>query len=54
MAKLTFYGAVDGVTGSNYLITTEQATILLDCGLFQGTREEEKSNHNPFPLISVH
>ena len=49
MAKLTFYGAVDGVTGSNYLISTEQSTILLDCGLFQGTREEEKANHNPLP-----
>ena len=50
MAKLTFYGAVDGVTGSNYLIQSEQASLLLDCGLFQGTREEEKSNLNPFPF----
>ena len=50
MAKLTFYGATEGVTGSAYLIETGQATILLDCGLFQGTREEEKSNNQPFPF----
>jgi len=50
MAKLTFYGATEGVTGSSYLIETEQSTILLDCGLFQGTREEEKANEKPFPF----
>lgn len=50
MAKLTFYGATEGVTGSAYLIETEHSTILLECGLFQGSREEEKANKKPFPF----
>jgi hypothetical protein len=29
MAKLTFYGATEGVTGSAYLIETEHAMILM-------------------------
>ena len=48
MAKLTFYGATEGVTGSSYILETADKTILLDCGLFQGSREEEKTNKEPF------
>ena len=50
MAKLTFYGATAGVTGSTYLLETDKATVLLDCGLYQGSREEEKANEEPFPF----
>jgi len=50
MAKLTFYGATEGVTGSSYLLETNSSTILLECGLFQGSREEEKGNKKPFPF----
>jgi len=50
MAKLTFYGATEGVTGSAYLLETESATILLECGLIQGRHEEEKANYEPFPF----
>ena len=50
MANLTFYGAIEGVTGSAYLLETEQSTILLDCGLFQGSRKEEKANKESFPF----
>ena len=50
MAKLTFYGAVEGVTGSMYLLTTEKSRILLDCGLFQGRRQEEEANLRPLPF----
>lgn len=50
MATLTFLGAVDGVTGSMYLLKTISSTILLDCGLFQGRREEEKANKKPLPF----
>ncbi len=49
MAYLTFYGAVDGVTGSAYLLATDSARILLECGLFQGRREDEKANTKPLP-----
>jgi metallo-beta-lactamase family protein len=48
MAKLTFLGAVEGVTGSAYLLETGGATLLLDCGLYQGRREEEAENEEPF------
>lgn len=48
MAKLTFYGATEGVTGSSYILQTAGKTILLDCGLFQGSREEEKANKQAF------
>ena len=50
MANLTFYGAIEGVTGSAYLLETGASTILLDCGLFQGRREAEKANKEPFPF----
>ncbi len=50
MAKLTFYGAIEGVTGSMYLLETQHSKILLDCGLFQGRREEEEANLKPLPF----
>ncbi|MDF1621891.1 MAG: MBL fold metallo-hydrolase [Pseudohongiella nitratireducens] len=50
MAQLTFYGAVEGVTGSLYLLQTDKATLLLECGLFQGRREEEDANEKPLPF----
>ena len=50
MATLTFLGAVNGVTGSMYLLKTPASTVLLDCGLFQGGRKVEASNLDPFPF----
>jgi len=50
MAKLTFFGAIEGVTGSMYLLRAADSRILLDCGLFQGRREEEEANHKPLPF----
>jgi metallo-beta-lactamase family protein len=50
MAKLTFYGATEGVTGSAYLLETGHTTVLLECGLVHGSREEEKANAAPFPF----
>ncbi len=50
MATLTFLGAVEGVTGSMYLLDTGNSRILLDCGLFQGRREEEAANAAPLPF----
>jgi len=46
--KLHFYGGAKVVTGANYLLETEQAKVLVDCGLFQGTRELEARNAEPF------
>ena len=50
MATLTFLGAVEGVTGSMHLLKTEHSTLLLDCGLYQGRRNEEAKNHEPLPI----
>jgi metallo-beta-lactamase family protein len=38
--KVQFVGAAGTVTGSMHLVRTEKATILLECGLFQGRRRE--------------
>jgi metallo-beta-lactamase family protein len=38
--QVEFVGAAQTVTGSKHLIRAEGATILLDCGLFQGRRRE--------------
>lgn len=50
MAKLTFWGAAQEVTGSCHLIETDGARILLDCGMHQGGRQSEKRNGDPFPF----
>ena len=45
---ITPLGAAGGeVTGSCYFVQTEQACILVDCGLFQGTRKTEELNRSP-------
>src|SRR3989344_550450 len=46
--KLTFYGGVQQVTGSNYLLQIGDLKLLVDCGLFQGSRYAETLNYEPF------
>lgn len=46
--QLSFYGAAGEVTGSNYHLLTRQATVLVDCGAFQGGKEAELKNAAPF------
>ncbi len=48
--KITFLGGVGTVTGSMYLVRTNRANILLECGLFQGKRQEsyERNQHFDF------
>ncbi len=38
--EIEFVGAAQTVTGSKHLIRTKHATVLLDCGLYQGRRRE--------------
>lgn len=46
--NLTFCGAARIVTGSCYLIETGKEKILVDCGMFQGTKEITRHNYEPF------
>jgi metallo-beta-lactamase family protein len=48
MANLTFLGATGQVTGSCYLLETDNYRILLDCGMFQGSKENEAQNAADF------
>ena len=51
MAKLKFCGGVSGsVTGACYLIETETTKVLVDCGMFQGSRFSEDLNSKDFPF----
>jgi metallo-beta-lactamase family protein len=45
--KITFLGAAGEVTGSAYLLETEQASVLIDCGSFQGENHQEERNLLP-------
>lgn len=47
--KLTFYGGVGEVTGSNYMLESGGVKILIDCGLHQGSHYAERRNFEPFP-----
>jgi metallo-beta-lactamase family protein len=46
--KITFLGAANTVTGSNYLISTKKYNFLIDCGQFQGSDKIEKLNYDDF------
>ena len=48
--KLEFFGAAGEVTGSCHVLDACGQRILLDCGLIQGSREDEERNHGPFPF----
>ena len=50
MAKITFLGAAGTVTGSKYLVEAEGKRLLVDCGLFQGTRELTQRNWETLPI----
>jgi metallo-beta-lactamase family protein len=49
MAKLTFYGAAGCVTGSKYLVEANGKRLLVDCGIFQGTKELSDRNWQTLP-----
>ena len=48
--KITFLGAARVVTGSCFLVETEQTKFLIDCGMFQGHAGENEANAAPFPF----
>lgn len=46
--RISFHGACREVTGSAFLVKVEDHNILLDCGLFQGSRLAEGRNFEAF------
>lgn len=50
MLQLQFLGAAQEVTGSCYLLRVGGHSLLVECGLIQGTPEDEARNSNPFPF----
>jgi metallo-beta-lactamase family protein len=53
--KITFWGAAKTVTGSMHHVEAAGRRILLDCGLYQGRRQEsfDRNSHFPFPVSSI-
>ena len=47
--KLSFFGAAKNVTGSRYLLESDDTKILIDCGMYQ-ERDYRGRNWEPFPV----
>ena len=47
---VTFHGACGVVTGSCFEVRTAQAAVLVDCGMFQGTKTVKSLNYGAFPF----
>lgn len=47
---LSFFGGVGTVTGSRFLLESNDRRILVDCGLFQGLKQLRLKNWAPFPV----
>src|SRR5262245_20645177 len=52
--KLHFHGAAGDVTGAAFQLTTRQASVLVDCGLYQGNRQTVAKNRNVPRLARRH
>lgn len=50
MLQLGFHGAASTVTGSKYLLRADRASVLVDCGLFQGLKELRLQNWDRLPF----
>jgi len=48
--KLTFHGAAGCVTGFCALLETGQSRLLIDCGMFQGSKTLKALNYGDFPF----
>ena len=50
--QIVFFGAAQTVTGSQHLVTLNGYRILLDCGFYQGKREETWNRNRHFPFAA--
>lgn len=50
--KITLFGAAEEVTGSCFLLETKTSRILIDCGMFQGSKRIERQNKIPAYILS--
>ena len=50
MVEISFLGGVRSVTGSKFLIKSNESKILLECGLYQGLKELRLRNWDSLPL----
>ena len=48
--KITSYGGAENVTGSKHLLEVNGHRILLDCGMFQGSRKESDHKNRVMPF----
>ena len=48
--RIFFHGAAHTVTGSQHLLEINGSRLLLDCGLYQGRREETYARNLNFPF----
>jgi metallo-beta-lactamase family protein len=48
--RLNFHGAAHTVTGSQHLLEINGSRLLLECGLYQGKREESYARNRTFPF----
>ena len=53
--EIEFFGAAREVTGSCHVLRVNGKTVLLDCGMFQGRRQQSRAQnlHLPLPAESV-
>jgi metallo-beta-lactamase family protein len=49
LGELTFLGAARNVTGSCYLLESQDTRVLIDCGMYQERKYQER-NWQPFPF----
>ncbi|MBO4956256.1 MAG: MBL fold metallo-hydrolase [Rickettsiales bacterium] len=49
--QITFCGAAKTVTGSKYLLEYKDKKILVDCGLFQGLKDDRIKNRQQMPFF---
>ena len=47
---LTFHGAAECVTGFCARLSSDDFTLLIDCGMFQGSKTLKALNYEPFPF----